>query len=62
MRSSSVVLPAPGELTRLSARISRPANQARFLAASASFLARMRVSSSTTVVAARADDRDHAVP
>ena len=27
------VLPAPGELTRLSARISRPANQARFFAA-----------------------------
>jgi hypothetical protein len=32
----------------LRARISRPANHARFFAASASFFARMRVSSSTT--------------
>ena len=30
VRSSSVVLPAPGELTRLSARICRPRNQPRF--------------------------------
>ena len=29
--SRSVVLPAPGELTRFSARISRPLNQARLL-------------------------------
>jgi hypothetical protein len=54
VRSSGVVLPEPGELTRLSARISRPANQARFLAAKASFLARMRVSSSTTASFERA--------
>ncbi len=43
-RSSSVVFPAPGELTRLSATISRPASHARHLAAIASFFARMRVS------------------
>jgi hypothetical protein len=35
MRSSNVVLQEPGELTRLGAKISLPANQARFFAATA---------------------------
>ena len=45
VRSSSVVLPAPGELTRFSARMSRPASQPRTRSASRLFRARTSCSS-----------------
>jgi len=47
VRSSSVVLPAPGELIRLTARTPRSCSQSRFSWASRSFLASTFCCSST---------------
>ncbi len=49
--TSSVVWPAPGELTKFRARISRPASQTRVHAARSSFLARTSASRSTCATA-----------
>ena len=50
VRSSRVVLPAPGELVTLNARISRSASHCRFCSASRSFFARTFCSRETVSV------------